>query len=66
MKIRIVVAVGPDGKWRAFGSNLDDDDIANETALLLLPSKSRTDAKIYWISAEVPFPQPVEIEGRVE
>ena len=66
MKIRIAVAVGPDGKWRAFASNLDDDDTADETALILFPPKSRTDAKIYWISAEVPDPQPVEIEGRVE
>ena len=66
MKIRIAVAVGPDGKWRAFGTEKDDDTSAEETALMLLPFSLRAKAVIYWITAEVPVPQSAEIEGRVQ
>ena len=64
MKIRIAVAVGPDGEWRACGGEKRPPDA--EVALSLLPEQSWVGAVLYFITAEVPVPQSAEIEGRVE
>lgn len=63
VKVRIPVAVYPDGRWdiRRSGSFESEEELMNELQYASLPWKR----EIQWHEFEVPIPKPVEVEGRV-
>lgn len=65
VKVRIAVAVGPDGDWSAYGWKGARDGHAMVTATdTVCEGASR-----YWITAELPIPEVLEvptIAGTVE
>lgn len=61
--VRIPVAVYPDGEWGADANSHRDD----ESNLKYLHNNwCEEHMSVVWITAEVPIPEPVEVEGRVE
>lgn len=61
VKVRIAVAVGEDGDWYAYGNADASDDVAKDEAREFLPS-----AVVHIVTAELPVPEPVEVEAQVE
>ena len=81
MKVRIAVAVGPDGNWAACGFRSDDDGLLVEgasgregrmTEIREVPKAAHErdgvrDYRVCWVVADVPELEPeVEVEGEVE
>lgn len=68
VKVRIPVAVDPQGRWHAYGWSTGDafgpknhDELLEVTdADQIGPSES-----LYWITAELPIPQVEEVAGTV-
>ena len=61
VKVRIAVAVDPDGNWNAYGWT-DADGVAMELALEGVASGEAR----YWVTAELPVPPAPEVAGAVE
>lgn len=63
VKVRIAVAVDPEGDWDARGgSGLFSQD---RRVLRALAYQENTDA-VYWLTAELPVPEAQEIAATVE
>ena len=59
VRVRIAVAITPDGKWFAIGDE--------KMGQWRWPASATGDGGAsYWITADLPVPKPVEINGRVE
>ena len=65
-KIRVAVAVGPDGGWFAAGCSDVSDANSVRHAFEFIPEKSYEGAHLCWITAEIPIPTPQEIAGEVQ
>jgi hypothetical protein len=69
IKVRIAVAVDPQGRWYCYGSgDREKNYIENHDQLLetttfdtIGPSES-----LYWLTAELPVPEPQEITAVIE
>lgn len=61
VKVRIAVAMQPDGNWNAVGWRNADDSQAEGAAL----SAVNDSARLVWVTASVPIPEP-EVPGTVE
>jgi len=67
IRIRIAVAVTPDGKWVAHGcSTCGNDDRAIATVDAGISKKGRAGYVVHWVTVDVPLPEPTIIPGRVE
>lgn len=62
VKVRIAVAVRPNGVWSAEGRSNWSGDFAMRIATASLPDF----ATHYWLTAELPIPEPQTIEATVE
>lgn len=62
--VRIAVAVGTNGAWSCVGANWagDEDDSVGRAALNQISGQ----ASLFWVTATLPIPEPVEVEGKVE
>lgn len=61
VRVRVAVAVSPDGNWLASGGKYDTDAFAEHAV------KYATGDRLTWITADVPKPEPAaEIEAEVE
>lgn len=61
VKVRIAVAVDPNGwDWRAYGDAGLPDHAVMSSAV------STSCQKVFWVTAELPIPEPKEVEGEVE
>ena len=66
VKVRIPVAVDGNGRWVCGTSDNIEGDIHNaDSTREYCDMIGIADASIVWITAEVPIPEPVEVEGRV-
>ncbi len=64
VKVRIAVAVDNDGDWYAVGwLDAEEGGSAKGYAEDELAKKA---AHYFWVTAELPIPEPVEVEGTVE
>ena len=67
VKVRIAVVLDEDGGWSANGWGgrgvpvPDNVQIISAVEFLAMPAAGR-----YWVNAELPIPEPTEIEGEVE
>jgi len=65
--VRIPVAVDGNGRWVCGASDDIAGDIHNaDSTREYCDMIDIVDASIVWITAEVPVPEPVEVEGSVE
>lgn len=62
VKVRIAVAVDADGDWNACGGSGMDDGEAMDIAIDVVGNGEAR----YWLTAELPVPEPQEIEATVE
>ena len=58
VKVRIAVAVDPDGDWNASGWLKPDGSPAAEEAMDIALGEVKESAARYWIEAELPLPEP--------
>jgi hypothetical protein len=59
VRVRIAVAVNAKGEWDACGcSSMSDEDMANEVLC-------EDSAGVVFVTADVPVPEPREVEGEV-
>ena len=63
VRVRIAVAVSPNGEWAAAGysGNKSDNDVKEMVFIDGLPDGEQ----FHWIEADVPIPQVETIEGKV-
>ena len=62
VRVRVAVAVDPDGTWNAVGwSGAKDDDDMVGLALDMVG----TQESVYWLTADLPLPATVEIPAEV-
>ena len=71
VRVRIAVAVSPDGRWYAQGGSVYDDRSARSDSLIFHPDQATPDGAfcVSWIEADVPMPieQPEDtIQGEVK
>jgi hypothetical protein len=69
VKIRIPVAVDPDGRWYAYGwSNGKSSGPANHDQLLEVTDLDTVGPSeaLFWITAELPVPEVSEVAADVE
>ncbi len=65
VKVRIAVAVDDRGDWYAVGwKDALSDDMEGDALGQLMDGS--TYKQLYWITAELPIPEPVKVEGTVE
>jgi hypothetical protein len=62
-KIRIQVAIGPDGGWYACGSSDESEQDSRGSAFEFIPEKSYSGCHLVVVTAEVPLPIPAEVMG---
>lgn len=60
VRVRIAVAVQPDGYWHAYGDSKAGDNDNRHWAGYALPR-----AAIHWVEADVPLPSEATVEGEV-
>lgn len=66
-QVRIPLVINAHGEWSAVGGHELTDDDAKRCAADGLDAASDVDGlSTHWITAEVPVPAGVEIEGQVE
>ena len=61
VKVRIAVAVDPKGHWQASGWR----DAGEEVWDCVLDCVDDGEAR-FWITAELPIPESIEVQGKVE
>ena len=61
VKVRIAVAVDPDGKWSAYGCPGADETDMDIAVDAVAPGEAR-----YWVTAELPIPAEIDVAGAVE
>ncbi len=65
--VRIPVAVDAAGKWcSTYGSDDTLDEVFQVRIQTEAEDYSLSLPSIVWVTAEVPVPEPTEVEGRVE
>lgn len=62
VKVKIAVAVDPDGDWNANGWSSADDDIMMMD--LVVDTLKDGEAR-YWVEAELPVPETQSVQGQV-
>lgn len=62
VKVRIACAVDSDGCWAAHGWLGAPDKTAVECSVEVL----REGERVYWLTAELPIPEPIEVQAEVE
>jgi hypothetical protein len=65
VKVRIAVAVDPDGDWNSAGWSKRDGQPAGEDAMELACDNVGTGERRYWIEAELMVPEPEDVQGEV-
>lgn len=60
VKIRVAVAVDPQGDWHAVGWK-DAHDPMSSAVETIAPGEAR-----YWLTAELPIPEAVEVQAEIE
>ena len=60
VRVRIAVAVCPNGEWLAHGMSGQDDD----EVLLYVVGRAENEV-LRWVEADIPLPEPQTIEGEV-
>ena len=65
VKVRIAVAVDPDGRWSAFAYS-DKDGIVKTTHDDLFVDDMKDGEARYFVTADLPIPETVEIQGTVD
>ena len=64
VRVRIAVAVTPNGSWEAAGSRgWPDDDASHEARVC---SDDPAHARVTYVEADVPLPEPETVEGEVK
>jgi hypothetical protein len=58
VRVRIAVAVSPDGDWNAAGHSG-----GGGSAMAVVALQSMYDARVTWVEADVPLPVPAVVEG---
>ena len=68
VRVRIAVAVDIDGNWNSEGWSGRHPHDLKEQALEELAHQTDTNipTALYWVTADLPIPQAVEVEGEVE
>lgn len=65
VKVRIAVAVDRDGRWSAYAYS-DKDGIVKTTHDDLFVDDMKDGEARYFVTAELPVPESVDVEGTVE
>lgn len=60
VRVRIACAVEPDGSWFSFGT----DNMPDPMSVAKVAAGQH--GRAHWITADLPIPEPVEVQGRVE
>lgn len=68
VKVRICVAIAESGKeWCASGwSDAETDEEMREQAEFELRAAQRENVAFRWVTADIPLPEELEVEGEVE
>jgi hypothetical protein len=65
VKVRIAVAVDPDGCWNSAGWLMGNGENAGWEAMELACENVGTGERRYWVHAEVAVPEPEDVQGTV-
>lgn len=67
VKVRIAVAVDEHGDWNAVGWKSLHDSLTESARMEEEAKWGLSEAKVFmgWVTAELPIPEPIEVEGSV-
>ena len=60
-RVRIKVLINSEGKYAAYGWDAAEDGEPDEVLYDMMDGKDTATAREFWVTAEIPTPQPVEI-----
>lgn len=66
VRVRIKLLMNAGGKWAAYGWNDATDDDATGALYAMMGDEEVDTARTFYLIAEIPKPQPVEIAASVE
>ena len=66
VKVRCRMMMNAQGKWAVYGWTGASDDDCDSVLYDMMGGEETNSARQFWITAEVPLPQSVEIEGKLE
>lgn len=66
VRVRIAVAVDPEGRWNACGWNRDDGSVAPDKDKMEAAREMVDEGEArYWLEADLPIPTESTVEARV-
>ena len=60
-RVRIKILVNGKGEYAAYGFDAVQNDEADEVLYDMMCSKDTATAREFWVTADIPIPQPVEV-----